>query len=77
MLQEGLPLAAKDFKPMPGVGAGVYEMRVRAGLQYRIFYVTKLADAIFVLHAFVKKTQKTNKAEINIAADRYKQLKER
>ena len=61
------------FKPMPGVGSGAYEIRVRdeAGA-FRVIYVAKFADAVYVLHAFQKKTQKTGKADMDLAASRYK-----
>ncbi len=62
-----------DFKPMKEVGAGVYEIRHRdTSGAFRVIYVTKLADAVYVLHAFQKKTQKTKKADIESAAKRYK-----
>lgn len=62
-----------DFKPMATVGAGAYELRVReASGAYRAIYVAKFAEAIYVLHAFQKKTQKTGKADLDLAARRYK-----
>jgi phage-related protein len=62
-----------DFKPMQSVGAGAYELRVRdAAGAFRAVYVTKFADAIYVLHAFQKKTQKTPKADVALARQRYK-----
>lgn len=62
-----------DFKPMPSVGAGAYEIRIRdAAGAFRTVYVTKFADAIYVLHAFQKKTQKTAKADLELARRRYK-----
>ena len=62
-----------DFKPMKEVGAGVYEIRHRdSSGAFRVIYVTKLADAVYVLHAFQKKTQKTTRADIELAAKRYK-----
>ena len=62
-----------DFKPMSTVGAGAYELRVReASGAYRAIYVAKFAEAIYVLHAFQKKTQKTGKADLDLAARRYK-----
>lgn len=64
-------LAPADFKPMPGVGAGAYEIRIRLGGAWRMIYVAKLADAIYVLHAFQKKTRKTAKSDIDLAARRY------
>lgn len=65
-----------DFKPMPDVGAGVYEIRHRdsANGAFRVMYVAKFADAVYVLHAFQKKTQKTAKADIDLAANRYRKL---
>lgn len=66
-----------DFKPMFEVGAGVYEIRIHYPGEWRVFYVARFADAVYVLHAFGKKTQKTRKEDINIAARRYKQLEEK
>ncbi len=62
-----------DFKSMPAVGSGAYEIRVRdASGAFRAIYVAKFGDAIYVLHAFQKKTQKTSKADLDIARARYK-----
>ena len=61
-----------DFKPMTSVGAGAYEVRVRIEGAWRAIYVAKFADAVYVLHAFQKKTQKTSKGDIDLAAARYK-----
>ena len=63
-----------DFKPMPTVGAGAYEIRVREGKQYRVIYVAKFADAVYVLHAFIKKTQKTPQPDVELAKSRYAAL---
>lgn len=65
-----------DFKPMPSVGAGAYEIRYRdtANGAFRVIYVAKFADAVYVLHAFQKKTQKTPKPDIELAANRYRKL---
>jgi phage-related protein len=66
-----------DFKPMKTVGAGAYEIRYRdAGGAFRVIYVAKFAEAVYVLHAFQKKTQKTAKADIDLAARRYKLIGE-
>jgi phage-related protein len=64
-----------DWKPMPTVGRGVQEIRIRdsAGA-FRVLYVTKFDDAVYVLHCFQKKTQKTSKADMNVAAQRYRDL---
>lgn len=74
MLSEGLALQPNDFKYVPSVGVGVYELRVRANGQYRLFYVAKFEEAIYVLHAFVKKTQETSQKDIDKGKDRYKAL---
>lgn len=62
-----------DFKPLPSVGSGAYEIRVRdAAGAFRVIYVAKFVDAIYVLHAFQKKTQKTSKGDLELAGERYK-----
>lgn len=60
---------------MASVGAGVKEIRVRddAGI-FRIMYVAKFTDAIYVLHCFQKKTQQTSRGDIELARTRYKEL---
>ena len=65
-----------DFKPMPSIGAGVEEIRVwdDAGT-YRVIYTARLADAVYVLYAFTKKTQSTAMSQILTAKARYLQLK--
>ncbi|MGB3275735.1 MAG: type II toxin-antitoxin system RelE/ParE family toxin [Castellaniella sp.] len=67
----------RDFKPMPDVGPSAYEIRYRdaANGAFRVMYVAKFADAIYVLHAFQKKTQKTTKADVGLAAKRYKMIR--
>jgi phage-related protein len=67
-------LEPKDWKPMPTVGAGVNEIRVQAGGQWRVLYVAKFEEAVYVLHAFGKKTQRTTKADIETATKRYREL---
>jgi len=60
---------------MPAVGAGVEELRVWCEQgTFRVVYLARLADAIFVLHAFQKKTRTTAKADIEIATRRYREL---
>ena len=73
--QKGLD--PKDWKPIPSVGRGVREIRVRVeGNAYRTMYVTNIADAVYVLHVFVKKTQKTRQKDIDLAKSRLKTLNE-
>lgn len=64
-----------DFKPMHSIGNGVEEIRVwdDSGT-YRVIYTARLADAVFVLHAFQKKTQATAKRDIDTAKERFVQL---
>jgi phage-related protein len=64
-----------DWKPMPSIGIGVKEIRIRDdGDQYRVIYIAKLARAIFVLHCFQKKTQKTAKLDLDLAKKRHREL---
>ena len=69
LVQSGL--MPSDFKPMPTVGAGAYDIRVRAGNQYRVIYVAKFSDSVYVLHSFVKKTPRTAQSDVDIAKSRY------
>lgn len=65
-------LQPDDFKPMPGIGKGVEEIRIwdESGT-YRVVYTARLADAVIVLHAFQKKTQATSKRDIDLAKERF------
>jgi phage-related protein len=64
-----------DWKPMVAIGQGVKEIRIQeANGQYRVIYVAKFVDGLHVLHAFQKKTQKTSKKDIDLAAKRYKEI---
>lgn len=64
-----------DWKPMASVGSGVGEIRLwdDAGT-FRVIYVAKLADAVYILHCFQKKTQATSQKDLNLARQRYKHL---
>lgn len=68
-------LMPSDFKPMLNIGPGAYEIRLHVLGEWRVIYVAKLTDVVFVLHAFQKKTQKTRRADIELAARRYQQIK--
>ncbi len=70
-IQSGL--TPDDWKPFDAVGAGTREIRVKDedGI-YRVMYVAKFDEAIYVLHCFQKKTQTTSKQDKAIAAARYK-----
>ena len=63
-----------DFKPMPTIGKGVEEIRIWTGDAYRVFYVAKFSEAVYVLHGFNKKTQKTSKLNLELGHKRYQQM---
>jgi len=63
-----------DFKPMPTVGAGVYEIRVHVLGEWRVMYIARCEQSVDVLHAFQKKTQRTRKEDLELAARRYREL---
>ena len=61
-----------DFKPMPTIGKGVEEIRIwDESDTYRVIYTARLADAVFVLHVFQKKTQATPRQHIETADDAF------
>lgn len=63
---------------MAAIGAGVREIRIREDSgAFRVLYVAKFEDAVFVLHCFQKKSQATSKRDVELAASRYRQLKEK
>lgn len=64
-----------DWKPMNTIGQGVREIRIRdeAGA-FRLIYVAKFADAVYVLHCFQKKSQKTSQLDLDLATKRYRDL---
>jgi phage-related protein len=65
-----------DWKPMITVGPGVAEIRIHAENEYRIIYIAKFEEAIYVLHGFTKKTQQTSKRDIDLATKRYRELQQ-
>ncbi|HNY51338.1 MAG: hypothetical protein BWY69_01523 [Planctomycetes bacterium ADurb.Bin401] len=69
-------LEPRDWKPVAAVGSGVREIRIHVLGEWRIIYVANIRDAIYVLHAFQKKTQKTSQRDIELARKRYKQMGE-
>lgn len=70
-----LGLDPSDWKPMSTVGPGVREIRIRDETgAFRVLYVAHLADAVYVLHAFQKKTQRTAKKDLDVAAIRLRQI---
>ena len=63
-----------DWKPMSSVGAGVSEIRARVGGAFRVIYAAKFQEAIYVLHAFQKKSSKTARRDVDLARDRFRVL---
>ena len=61
-----------DWKPMKSIGSGVHEIRIHAEGEYRVIYVAKFHDQVYVLHAFEKKSQKTPRRDCYLAQSRYK-----
>lgn len=59
-----------DWKAFNSVGQGVIEIRISTALEHRVLYIAKYDEAIYVLHAFEKRTQKTRQADIDLAKRR-------
>lgn len=71
-VQQGLD--PDDWKPMRMVGPGVREIRLHIAGAHRVFYVTTRPEAIYVLHAFEKRTQKTSAADLRVGRERFRSL---
>ena len=72
-VQQGLD--PDDWKPMQTIGSGVREIRIHIAGAHRVFYVATRAEAIYVLHAFEKKTRKTTSHDLEIGRDRFSALR--
>ena len=72
LLQQGLN--PDDWKAMSTIGSGVREIRIRDAGAFRVIYVAKFEEAVFVLHCFQKKSQKTSREDLALATSRYKDL---
>jgi phage-related protein len=73
-VQHGLDPA--DWKPMSSIGASVRELRVRdESGAFRVIYIATFAEAVYVLHAFQKKAQRTAKQDIDVATRRLRQIR--
>jgi phage-related protein len=73
LVQSGL--APHDSKPMPAAGTGVEEIRIREESgTYRVIYTARVAEFLYVLHAFQKKAQQTAKRDLNLAHQRFQQI---
>lgn len=66
-----------DWKPMPAVGPGACEIRVRDPVgAFRVIYVAAFEDAVYVLHAFQKKSPKTSRSDLKLARRRYRDARD-
>jgi len=63
-----------DWKPMHAIGPGVKEIRIHVLGEWRVIYVAKLREAVYVLHAFQKKTRKASRRDTDLARQRYRQI---
>ncbi|MEX2272704.1 MAG: type II toxin-antitoxin system RelE/ParE family toxin [Vicinamibacterales bacterium] len=71
-VQQGLD--PDDWKPMTSIGSGVREIRIQTDLAHRVFYIATFEEAVYMLHAFEKKTRKTPPHDIELASDRHRAL---
>ena len=71
-VQQGLPPA--DWRPLRSVGTGVLEIRVHAGAEYRVVYIAKFEEAVYVLNAFQKRTRRTRRPDIDLAKARLREV---
>ena len=71
-IQNGLE--PSDWKPVRAVGPGVREIRIHVLGEWRVIYVAPRNDAVYVLHAFQKKSRKTSRQDLEVARRRYKQI---
>lgn len=69
-----LGLEPPDWKPMPSVGIGIREIRVHTELEHRVVYVAKFAEAVYVLHAFEKRSRATSRRDLDLARARLSEL---
>jgi phage-related protein len=71
-IQQGLD--PNDWKPMPTVGPGVREIRIHVEGAHRVFYVASFPEAVYVLHAFEKKTRRTAAQDLELGRTRFREL---
>ena len=63
-----------DWKPMPVIGAGAGEIRIQGKRAFRVLFVARFHEAIYILHAFEKKSQATARRDIELGRARYQAL---
>jgi phage-related protein len=67
-------LEPSDWKPIRAVGPGVQEIRIHVLGEWRVIYVAQRNDAVYVLHAFQKKSRRTSRQDIELARQRFRQI---
>jgi phage-related protein len=67
-------LEPSDWKPMQVIGPGLKEIRIHVLGEWRVIYVAKFSEAVYVLHSFQKKTRTASRQDIDLARRRYKQI---
>ncbi len=67
-------LMPSDWKPIKAIGVGVNEIRIHTGREHRVCYVARFPEAVYVLHAFEKRTRRTPQADIELARKRLAEL---
>jgi len=77
LYQVQLGLDPSVWRPMPGIGSGAREIRIRASGIYRVIYLASRPEGVYVLHCFQKKTQKTAQRDLELAKLRFKQIGEK
>ncbi len=71
-VQHGQPPV--DWKPMSSIGTGVEEIRITKGGAFRVIYIARYEETVYVLHAFQKKTQRASRKDTDIAKQRLRDL---
>ncbi len=72
LVQQGL--TPSDWKPMTSIGTGVVELRIHAGEEYRVIYLARFEEGVYVLHAFEKRSRQTRTVDIALAQKRLRDL---
>jgi len=71
-VQQGLE--PNDWRPLPTVGQGAREVRIHTATEHRVVYLATFADAVYVVHAFKKRTRKTAQRDLDLARERLREL---
>jgi len=67
-------LMPSDYRVVKSVGPGVYEIRIHTRLEHRVLYVARMTEAVYVLHAFEKRTRQTRQTDVILAKRRFAEM---